>query len=159
MYRVRISGATFTSFSRSSDALPTQCTRLRLAPSLHTHSIISVSAAYSAPTFTVQGLVYAIGSENVTSISSAPKRGRRIPLGHAQPLRVRMAGPIEPCAGVEAVALDDERVAVPAPNGVPHPRRVRLRLERAAVHPDLAIREIGIEHHDELRCLDDARHL
>src|SRR5262245_28623635 len=75
-YRARISGATFTSFCRSSAAVPTQCTTLRLAPSLHTHSSISVSAAYSAPTFTVHGLAYVPGSENVTSISSVPNVGR-----------------------------------------------------------------------------------
>ena len=61
---------------------------------------------------------------------------------------------IEPRPGMKPDALDDERVAVEVPDRVPHPRRIRLGLERAAVHPDLAVGEVGIEHHDELRRLD-----
>src|SRR5262245_25053570 len=56
-YFARTSRATGTLALRSSDALPTQCASPGLASrSLHTNSIISVSAASSARTETVQGL-------------------------------------------------------------------------------------------------------
>ena len=70
-----------------------------------------------------------------------------------------MAISIEPGSRVEAVALDHQRVSIPASHRVPHPRRVGLTLERAPVHPDLPISEIRIEHHDQRRCLDNAHHL
>src|SRR5215467_15689013 len=78
-----------------------------------------------------------------------------IALRHPQRLGVGMTVVIEPGPIVVAVALDDQRVAVPASDRVTHPRRIWIPLERAAVHVDLTIGEIGVEDQDERRRLDD----
>ena len=76
-------------------------------------------------------------------------------LGHLERLAVRMAGEVEPRAVVETCGLDDERVAVPAADGVAHPCRVRIGRHLAAVEKDLAIGEILEQEHDQRRRLND----
>ena len=49
---------------------------------------------------------------------------------------------------VEAVALDDERIAVPTADGVALPDRQRIRLERSAVREDLPIGRVRVEDRD-----------
>ena len=66
---------------------------------------------------------------------------------------------IEPGAVVESEALHDQRVSIPTPDRVPHPRRIGGGFQCAAVEEDLAIREIGIENDDEPGSLDDLHHL
>ena len=50
-----------------------------------------------------------------------PEARAAVAFSQTQLLRVGMAVPIEPGSGVEAVALDDERIALPAAHGVSHP--------------------------------------
>ena len=65
-YFARISGETSTSFFLSSDALPTQCSRVLALFSFQMNSIISVSGASSALTVTVHGRAYVGESDSVT---------------------------------------------------------------------------------------------
>ena len=50
---------------------------------------------------------------------------------------------MQPSSVVEAVALDDERIAIPTADGVALPDRQRIRLERSAVREDLTGPSIG----------------
>ena len=59
---------------------------------------------------------------------------------------------------VEAVALDDERIAVPTADGVALPDRQRIRLERSAVREDLTIGRVRVEHRDHAWTLHDPSH-
>jgi hypothetical protein len=90
------------------------------------------------------------------------ERAERCPaiaLRRTQCLSVRMAVVIEPGAIVEAVALDDERVTIPAPDGIAHPAWIRCGFECASVQEDLPVRQIRIEDHDQRGRLDDLHHL
>jgi hypothetical protein len=51
--------------------------------------------------------------------------------------------------------VDDERIALPMPGGIAHPRRLRIRLQRAAVGEDLPPEgERLVEDDDGIRRLD-----
>src|SRR5436853_1705197 len=62
----------------------------------------------------------------------------------------------EPCAVVESIALDDQRVSVPVACGVSHPARVGIGLQAAAVHVDLAENEIFLQEGDHRGSLKDS---
>ena len=112
--------------------LPRTCFRRRPCPpsardqlpfSLQTHSIISVSAASSARTETVQGLVYRRVGERHVEVQIA-EVAAPVPFGHAQRLGVGMAIVIQPGTVIEAVTLHHQRVAVPVAHRVTHPTRI-----------------------------------
>src|SRR4029453_4220417 len=81
--------------------------------------------------------------------------GAAITFHHAQRFRVRMTVTIQPRPVIESDAFDHKRVALPAPNRIAHPTWIGLGLQRAAVQEDLTIREIFVEHHDQLWRLND----
>src|SRR5262249_27859044 len=56
---------------------------------------------------------------------------------------------------VESVALDDQRVPVPASDRVAHPARSRIGLQLTAVHVDRAIGEVIVQNRDDRRRLED----
>src|SRR5690606_6591920 len=83
----------------------------------------------------------------------------RIALGDGHVLGMRQPLAREPASVAVAVAFAAERIACPAPGGVSEPRRhERLGLELAAVHVDLTIRHVRVEHDDDLGMLHDAPH-
>src|SRR5262245_39938145 len=77
-------------------------------------------------------------------------------LRKTQSLAVRVSAGVEPAAVIEAIALDDERVSVPASDRVTEPCGRRIRGQFPAVSVDLAISGITlVEHHGEAGILDD----
>src|SRR5579872_4927390 len=78
-------------------------------------------------------------------------------LDHPQRFAVRMPGRVERRFVIETRAFDDERIALPMPDGVAQPGRERILLrERAAIGIDLAMRVAGlVEDHGQARRLDD----
>ena len=66
---------------------------------------------------------------------------------------------MQPSSVVEAVALDDERIAVPTADGVALPDRQRIRLERSTVREDLPIGRVRVQDRDHARTLHDPSHV
>src|ERR1041384_2820098 len=69
---------------------------------------------------------------------------------------MRLPVAAQPCFVVVSVALDDQRVAVPAADRIPLPARSRIFLELTAVHENHAIGEVVVEDRDGRRRLYDS---
>jgi len=76
-------------------------------------------------------------------------------LRDAQLLGVRRAREIEPGAVLEPERLDDERVALPAADGIAHEARVRVFRQRAPVEEDLPVAHVLRKDDQERRRLDE----
>src|SRR5687767_9855312 len=84
------------------------------------------------------------------------------PFGDLERVRVWVSAVVQPRSIVDADRFDDERVGIPAPNGVAEPRGVNVgrvpgkATEVAAIGVDLAPRDEDlVEHHRQLRRLND----
>ena len=63
--------------------------------------------------------------------------------------RVGEPASVQPRAIVESEAVDDQRVAVPPSDGVPHPRAFGIGFQLAAVHENETVREGFVGDHDD----------
>ena len=75
---------------------------------------------------TVHGLVYALGSSIVTSMSMWPMFGRVKRSIDAQRFGPGQAAHVEPGLAVLPDGLDDQRVAFPVADRIAHPGRLRI---------------------------------
>src|SRR5688572_15617611 len=69
---------------------------------------------------------------------------------------MRLAVATEPGFRVEPVAVDDQRVALPAPHREAHPLWRRIRFKLAAVHVDHTVRKVFVQNRDQCGRLEDA---
>src|SRR6266853_1382888 len=73
-----------------------------------------------------------------------------------QSVAVRVTYPVKPGFIVEIYCVDDQRISLPVPDRVSHPRRAEAGVMRAAVRVNLTPQRVVLEEHNELAgCLNN----
>ena len=119
-------------------------------------SIRSVSGTSRHASCTSHGFVYAAGSSIVTLMLMRPMFGLVNRSTTRSDSVAGQAPHVEPRLAVLPDRLDDERIAFPVADGVPHPGRLGVLRQRAAVGEDLPVdrsRLVQEDHH--VRSLHD----
>ena len=86
----------------------------------------------------------------------ATELGTTVAFDHAQLLTVDQAFGMQPGLRVVAVAVDDQRSAIPPADGIAHPDRQWIGLELASVEEDLPIGQVAVEDGKRACALHDA---